>query len=475
MALLDLEHAAPRRWALHFDELERTTAGALGAAERPLGSFGHLALWANLGAGLYLMIVGAWLVPALSIPQAVAAVLIGSALGSGLVAVAVWLGASENRPGIVLHRGALGETGANLYGVLASFRHLAWGALQLAIAAEIAAMAMSRQGLGGGRPLWAAIFGALVLLMVLAGPASLIRRWLVPSVALTAIIGLVFAYSAWSGFGVQAMIQRESAGGWPGMTGAVDLSAVVALMWLPVAIDMGRLGTPRRAGISAFVGLGTMTAWFLLIGVLFVPAVDGRDLAGFLLATPAGAMALLLILVLELDGAFVSLYALASTAKGWAPKADAALPATIGGAAIFALGAALLDPFDFGDAFLLLGAAFVPLLGVLLGARTARRLSSWARPPALGGVVAWALGFLLYNWAAPLEVPNWTAAMSLIFGDTLGLPFPAGIPGLSATALSFAVAFLVTAAVGALARRRPEGAPSSRRDAPTFVAEVDAT
>jgi NCS1 family nucleobase:cation symporter-1 len=457
-------------WArgLAFDELERTTVGALASADRPLGPLGHLALWANLGAGLYLMIVGAWLVPALSIPQAVAAVLIGTALGSGLVAVAVWLGASENRPGIVLHRGALGETGANLYGVLASFRHLAWGALQLAIAAEIAAMAMSRQGLGGGRPLWAAIFGALVLLMVLAGPASLIRRWLVPSVALTAIIGLVFAYSAWSGFGVQPMIQRESAGGWPGMTGAVDLSAVVALMWLPVAIDMGRLGTPRRAGISAFVGLGTMTAWFLLIGVLFVPAVDGRDLAGFLLATPAGAMALLLILVLELDGAFVSLYALASTAKGWAPKADAALPATIGGAAIFALGAALLDPFDFGDAFLLLGAAFVPLLGVLLGARISRRLFGRARPPALGGVVAWALGFLMYNWAAPLEVPRWTAAMSAVFGDTLGLPFPAGIPGLSATALAFAVAFLATAAVGALARRRPEGGLSSRRAPPAW-------
>ncbi len=452
MALLDAERISTHGLRFGFDELERTTSDTLDADARPLGPLGHFAIWANLGAGLYLMIVGAWLVPALSVPQAVFATLIGAALGSTLVAVAVWLGASENRSGIALHRSALGESGANLYGVLASCRHLAWGALQLAIASEIAAAAMGRQGLGGGRPLWAAIFAALVLLMVLVGPATLIRRWLVPSAVITAIIAVVFAYSAWSGFGVQPMIQREPVGGWPGMTGAIDLIAVLALMWLPVAIDVGRLGAPRRAGVSAFLGLGTMTVWFVLIGVLFVPAVNGRDLAGFLLATPAGSLALLLILVVELDGAAVSLYSLTSTARGWVPKAGAAVPATFVGAAVFALGAAVLDPFDFGDAFLLLGAAFAPLLGALLGARLGQRIPGVTRPPLLGGALAWALGFLLYNWAAPLEIPVWTDAMSFGFSDLLGLPFPAGVPGLSATVLSFSVAFLLTGVAVTLPR-----------------------
>ena len=472
MVFLDTERASTHGLPLRFDELERTTAGALQARDRPLNALGHFAIWANLGAGLYLMIVGAWLVPALSIPQAVVAVLIGAGLGSALVAIAVWLGASENRPGVVLARGALGESGANLYGVLASFRHLAWGALQLAIAAEIAAVTTARLGLGGGRPLWAAIFGALVLGMVLIGPATLIRRWLVPSIMITAIIAVVFTYSAWSDFGVQTMIQREPVGGWPGMTGAVDLVAVLALMWLPVAIDVGRLGAPRRAGISAFLGLGTMTVWFVLIGVLFVPAVDGRDLAGFLLATPAGNMALLLVLVLELDGAAISLYSLASTARGWIPKADAAVPATIGGAAVFALGAAVLDPFDFGDAFLLLGAAFAPLLGALLGARLARRITGRARPPLLGGALAWAIGFLLYNWAAPLDVPVWTNAMSTVFNGLLRLPFPAGIPGLSATVLSFGVAFLLTGAAAVLPRWSVGAGAKSGKNTSVTVGEV---
>jgi purine-cytosine permease-like protein len=457
------------RLPFNFDELERTTGSALDAASRPLGRLGHVAIWANLGAGLYLMIVGAWLVPALSIPQAVFAVLIGAALGSTLVAIGVWLGASENRSGIVLHRDALGESGANLYGVLASFRHLAWGALQLAIATEIAAAAMGRQGLGGGRPLWAATFGALVLIMVLIGPATLVKRWLVPSVVITVIIAIVFAYSAWSGFGVQTMIQREPVGGWPGMTGGIDLIAVLALMWLPVAIDVGRLGTPRYAGIGAFLGLGTMVVWFALIGVLFVPAVDGRDIAGFLLATPAGSLALLLILIVELDGAAVSLYSFTSTARGWRPKADIAVPATIGGAVVFAVGAAVLDPFDFGDAFLLLGAAFVPLLGALLGARLGRRISGRTRPPLLGGALAWAIGFLLYNWAAPLDVPVWTSAMSSLFAGLLGLPFPAGIPGLSATVLGFGAALVLTGGAMMLPQWSRKGNSTSSQDTTVTV------
>jgi hypothetical protein len=76
-------------------------------------------------------------------------------------------------------------------------------------------------------------------------------------------------------------------------------------------------------------------------------------------------------------------------------------------------------------------------------------------PPALGGALAWALGFLLYNWAAPLEMPAWTAAMSALFHDALRLPFPADVPGLSATALGFTAAFVVAAMATMRGARRP--------------------
>ncbi len=449
MAMLDA--GSRSRTALHFDEFERTTAGALAARDRPLGRLGHAALWSNLGAGLYLLIVGAWLVPSLSIPQAVLVAIAGSALGALLVGAVVSLAAERNRPGVALFRGALGESGAHLYGALALFRHVAWLTLQLAIAGDVAAIVAERAGLDAPRALWAAAFGAIAFALVLAGPATTVRRWFVPSAALTLLFAIVFSYSAWSDFGVPSMLKREPAGGWPGMTGGVDLVAACAIMWLPVAPDLGRLGGARRAGLAAGAGLAGMTLWFVLLGALFIPFVGAQDLAGFLLATPFGALALLLILVLEMDGLFVSIYSTASTARAWAPKADAALPVAAGGTALAVAGAALVDPFAYGDTLLLLGAAFAPLVGVLLGTRAAQRWAGASARPAAGGALAWAAGFLLYNWAAPLHVPVWSDALSTLFGDWLRLSFPADVPGLSATVLGAVASFALAAAATLLA------------------------
>lgn len=436
---------------LFFNELQRTTAGAVAAPDRPLGAVGHAALWAHLGSGLYLIVVGAWFVPALSIGQAVLATALGAVLGGALVAAAVHLGASANRPAVVLYRGALGESGARLYGSLAVFRHLAWGTIQVAIAAELLAAVAVRGGLEASRGAWAAMLGGLLLFLLALGPTTVLRRWLVPSALLVVGIAAAMTYSAWADYGVASLLKRGPSGGWPGFTGVVDLAAALAVLWLPVASDLGRLGRSDRAGPAAFFGLAGMTTWFVLVGVLFVPAVSGDDLAGFLLATPLGLLAVLLVVVLELDGAFVSLYALVSTVRGWLPNTNASGETAVAGAAGFALGGALLNPFDHGDALLLLGAAFVPLLGVLLGARLARRFIGAVRVPIARSVLAWGIGFLLYNWASPLQVPGWTDALARFFEGVLRLPFPAGAPGLSATVLSFVAAFVLA------------GAPAARR------------
>src|SRR3990172_11669009 len=53
---------------------------------RSLGFLDHFALWASLGASLYLMPFGALLVPALSIEQALLATVVAGLLGGLLIA-----------------------------------------------------------------------------------------------------------------------------------------------------------------------------------------------------------------------------------------------------------------------------------------------------------------------------------------------------------------------------------------------------
>jgi NCS1 family nucleobase:cation symporter-1 len=116
------------------------------------------------------------------------------------------------------------------------------------------------------------------------------------------------------------------------------------------------------------------------------------------------------------------------------------------------------------EAFLfLIGAFFVPLFGVLVadyfvvrrGQLAAEDLygpqASGIRWAALG---PWLVGFLLYQWIVPTEVPGWKDLLTALF-RTVGLPFPlsASVPWLGASIPSFLAAFLLHALLGSLLKR----------------------
>src|SRR5918995_1349138 len=113
----------------------------------------------------------------------------------------------------------------------------------------------------------------------------------------------------------------------------------------------------------------------------------------------------------------------------------------------------------------LLGALFVPLFGVLAAdwyvlARRRYDVAAMYRPDGpYGGVrwpavLAWVLGFLVYNWITPGTVPAWVSLTEALFGGLLPLPFPlsARLPWLGASIPAFLVAFLAMLAVGRRSR-----------------------
>ena len=66
--------------------LSNTALTPLPASARPFDWHDHAALWLSLGVGLLVMQVGSYLVPALGPRQALLMIVIGSLLGSGLLA-----------------------------------------------------------------------------------------------------------------------------------------------------------------------------------------------------------------------------------------------------------------------------------------------------------------------------------------------------------------------------------------------------
>jgi len=323
-----------------------------------------------------------------------------------------------------------------------------------------------------GRLLWVVVFGAITTVMAVAGPLTVIRRWLERFAVWAVLASTVYlTWYALTRFDLGALAARGGAGGlsfWAG----VDLAIALPISWVPLVADYARFGRSARATFWG-TGAGYFLAqvWFYTLGVLFVLGIGHGDVIAAVLAVPAGLGAMAVLVVDEADEVFANLYSTGVSLQN-------ALPRLPGRPLVLVLGvlatclAALVDDLARYESFLfLLGALFVPLFGVLAAdyfVLARRRYHTTAMYRADGpyrgvrwpAVVVWLLGFLVYNWINPGTVAAWVWLLDGLFADLLHLPFPlsARLPWLGASIPAFAVSFLAMLTVG---RRRTNRARAS--------------
>src|SRR5687768_17865415 len=117
-------------------------------------------LWGSLGVSLLVLVAGALLVPALSLPSALVAIGVGAAIGSTMLGLAGAIGAQARVPSMVLLRAPLGRRGSYAPTLLNVLQNLGWATFELLVIATAAA-ALSDALLGfSGRWAWTLAFGA---------------------------------------------------------------------------------------------------------------------------------------------------------------------------------------------------------------------------------------------------------------------------------------------------------------------------
>ena len=199
--------------------------------------------------------------------------------------------------------------------------------------------------------------------------------------------------------------------------------------------------------------------------MLFLLSIGQGDVIAALLAVPVGLLALAVLVVDETDEVFANLYSAGVSLKNAAPRLPGRRVAVALGA-VATLAAALVDDLArYETSCSCWGAVRAPVRGAggrLVRARRRRydveamyRADGPYRGVRWAAVVAWLLGFLVYNWINPGTVTAWVSLVERLFADLLGLPFPlsARLPWLGASIPAFAVAFLAMLAVGRRSRR----------------------
>src|SRR5213083_3316333 len=130
---------------------------------RVLGLLDTMLLWGNLSISLLVIVLGAFLVPALSLKTALLAILVGAVAGNLLLALAGLIGSDGRVPGMVLLRAPLGRRGSYAPTVVNVAQNLGWSTFELIII-SIAAAKLSDSVFGfRERWLWAVLFGAISL------------------------------------------------------------------------------------------------------------------------------------------------------------------------------------------------------------------------------------------------------------------------------------------------------------------------
>jgi putative hydroxymethylpyrimidine transporter CytX len=422
---------------------------------RSLGLRDTLGLWGNLGISLLLPVAAVYVfLPGRPLWLTLVAIIVGATIGSVLLGLGAAAGAREGVPAMVLLRGLLGRRASYLPTVFNLVQCVGWATFEIVIIAEAASKSLHQ-------PRWPYVLAAgfLATLMALR-PLGAVR--------------VLARYAFWLSLAaVGYLFYRVLSHPLPPPTGtgatsfwtAADIVIALPVSWFPLAADYTRhVRAARPAFTGTAVGYGAATVAMFALGVFALSAYgqSGLDVIDALLAVPYGVLAIVVLLVLELDEAFANIYSTAVSAQNMMSRVDRRLLALIVGVGSTAL--ALFVDIKAYEAFLfLIGAVFVPLVGVFLVAYFGVPRGHWdcsesapARPWLL---LPWAAGFVAYQLTLPTFFDGvgsgwtawWTARQ-----ENLGI---SPTNGWSASLVSLAVSIVLTAAVLApsLLRQRRRG------------------
>ncbi|CAN5767761.1 putative hydroxymethylpyrimidine transporter CytX [soil metagenome] len=427
---------------------------------RVLSGFDLAVLWGDLGIGLLVLVTGALLVPGLGFASAMVAIVLGSIVSVGLLALAGSAGARYGMPTMVLFRPMLGIRGSWVPSALNALQLVGWTAVELWAMSYVASIVTEREFGFSGRLLWLLVAGVVCTGLALWGPVGVTRIWLKK-------------FGAWVIVGISVTVtvllftssDLSSATAQPGdgslqFGSALDLVIAMPVSWLPLVADYTRFGRrPGSALFGTFAGYFVANVWLYALGAALVLGADAHASPGGIAAgvlaifggSVAGVLFLVGLLAGETDEAFANIYSGSlSLANVWPRVPQWAF---ISGIVAVAVSLAAWLTMERYEGFLfLIGSVFVPLFGVLIADHFVNRRGAidvsqlyrqrsdywYTGGVRLGSFVPWLAGFALYHWITPTGPVWWVSLVEM----NLGAP-PSWLAAWGASIPAFATALVL--------------------------------
>ena len=395
---------------------------------RPLRFVDQLAMWGNLGISLFGPLTGALVATTTgSVWLAIAAIVVGCALGAGLLGASAIFGVTTGAPAMASLRGLVGRRGSVVPTVLNIAQNIGWATMEIIV---ISTAAVAVIGSAWRWP-FVILAGAVATLMAVRplGSVRLLRKimvWLVLAASVFLFVEVLLRSA-------QAIPQDNVLGFWP----ATDLAIAGVVSFAPLAADYSRHSRSRRSAFwGAAIGYGAAAIAYYALGVFAVANLGAADVITALVTLPAGAIAIAILLVDEVDEAFANVYSTTMSVQNLLPRVDRRIVAVIIGV-IATLLAGLLDMSRYQSFLFLIGSVFVPLFAVAAADFFVISRQRWdtssAAPLRVAPIIAWACGFVAYQMIYPGDVPGWSRFWTWV-DTSIGFTAPTWM-GASVTAI----------------------------------------
>lgn len=399
------------------------------AAGRTLGGFDFLLLWAGVGISLAEIWAGGFLTP-MGLWYGLAAIVLGHIIGNTFMALGGVIGSDQGIMSMVSIRPAFGIRGSNLAAVLNIIQLIGWATVMLIIGGRAGAMlGQSTGGVLASNHFWVIAIGLVTLVWAHFTGGSIWK--VLQKVAVIGLFVLVVLMSWVSlnkfGQGSLAVAPKQM----PFMIG-LDLVIAMPISWMPLVSDYSRFAKSTRPAFwTTWLGYFLVSSWMYALGLIAALVIADTDPSVLILKTMGtiglAVPALALAVFSTITSTFPDVYSAACSAVNISPRLSTKKVLwVVGGIAIVL---ALIFPMEHYEHFLLfIGAMFVPLFGVVLTDYficRKRRLDTDALYERGGSywytggfhipaIVAWALGFIIFEGITWLKIPIGGSIPSLL-------------------------------------------------------------
>jgi putative hydroxymethylpyrimidine transporter CytX len=425
---------------------------------RVLGWLDQIGLWGNLGMSILGPVTAIYILQPYGLAQmsyvaAGVAIIVGTVLGTVLIAAAGVPGAETGAPSMVLLRGLFGRRISYVPTLVNVVQLVGWSVFEIVV---IAAAAQQLFPWHAHRWPYVVVAGGLTTILTIRplGWVRVLRRYAIAAVTITTIYLYVellrhplpsLTHGSWSGF-------------WPG----ADYAIAAAVSFAPLASDYTRHArSPRSAFGAAMVGYTVTQAASYILGLVAVATVvkasqaaDTHTMFAAFIAVPVGWLGFGVLVARELDQSFADSYSTVVSVQNVLPRFDRRVLAVVVGTVATVLALAL-DINSYANFLALLGSVFVPLTAVLLVDYFLGRRRHWDvsenAPARWTMLVPWLLGVVMYQLVNPGYVGWWVT----MWGHIDGWVHFTTETWMSASVLSFAVAAALTVPLTRVHRRVP--------------------